>query len=274
MTENSLTIINQNLTPSTWQMITEIAPAMCTSRLFGVASPEQAMAIMLKGYELGLSLTASFEFVQIIDGKPTLSPRGALALVQQSLNFSDIKIRDIRDNNENPIACEVWMKRKNGFEYTIDFTIEDAKKAGIVKPNSGWEKYPANMLRWRAVGYCIDVVFPDVIGGMKRSDELGAEITPEGDIWKQTVVENNVIVVEEKSEPEPEKETIPQYGWTLQDLLERIPDTDIMEVNDGQFPVTEEQINLTVHNLIIAGKIASEETDKRIEAKKNDQSKT
>jgi hypothetical protein len=34
------------------------------------------------------------------------------------------------------------------------------------------------MLRWRAIGFCADVVFPLLIGGMKRADELGAGITP------------------------------------------------------------------------------------------------
>jgi hypothetical protein len=47
---------------------------MHQARLFGVNNAEQAMAIMLKGYELGLGLTASFEFVQVVQGRPALSP--------------------------------------------------------------------------------------------------------------------------------------------------------------------------------------------------------
>jgi len=53
-------IIRPALTPDVWHMIDQIAPAMYRSRLFRVSAPEQAAAIMLKGYELGLSLTASF----------------------------------------------------------------------------------------------------------------------------------------------------------------------------------------------------------------------
>lgn len=216
---NALTI--KPLTPSTWAMIESIAPAMHSSRLFGVNSPQQAMAIMLKGYELGLSLTAAFEFIQVVQGKPTLSPRGALALILQHPELDGIKIEDKKD------SCSVWMKRKNGFEYTLEFTIADAEKAGVIKPDSGWSKYPANMLRWRAVGFCADVVFPDVIGGMKRADEMGADITPEGD-----VIEGNWQVYTEQ----------PKEANLLEILMAQYPVEKILEANDGKIPATDEEV--------------------------------
>lgn len=169
-------VTRQTLTPQVWQMISQIAPAMHASHLFGVNSKDQAAAIMLKGYELGLTLTAAFEFINIIQGKPSLTPRGHLALILQNPELDKIEVTDEKD------ACTVKMVRLNGFSYTARFTLEDANRAGLIKADSGWAKYPANMLRWRAIGYCADVVFPDVGAGMKRSDELGAEITAEGDV--------------------------------------------------------------------------------------------
>lgn len=178
----STAIVKQSLTPEIWATIEKIAPTMQKSRLFGVATVEQAAAIMLKGYELGMGLTASFEFIHIITDKPSLSPRGALALIIQSGESESLKIEDQTDDKGNPTACQVTMKRRNGVEYTTRYTMENAKIAGLIKPDSGWSKYPANMLRWRAVGYAADVVYPDVIGGMKRADELGAAISPDGDV--------------------------------------------------------------------------------------------
>ena len=84
MTTTALAVRKQELNFDIWQTITAVAPVMKDSRLFGVTTAEQAMAIMAKGYEMGLTLTASFEFITVIQGKPTLTPRGALALVQQS----------------------------------------------------------------------------------------------------------------------------------------------------------------------------------------------
>lgn len=255
MSENAL-VIRQTLTPETWKMIADIAPTMAQSRLFGVTSPEQAASIMLKGFELGLSLTASFEFIHIIDGKPGLSPRGALALIQQSENFGGLEVKDISDTDGKPYACRVKMTRKNGFSYTIEFTMDDAKRAGVVKGGGGWDKYPANMLRWRAIGYCADVVFPDVIGGMKRVDELGAPVTQNGDFEplqspvSDFVIENGVDIIDTPK--------IPAYGFTMARLMEVASNDDIMAANNGAFPVTPEQINVTVHTLVQAGKIEVE----------------
>jgi hypothetical protein len=219
----------RELTPSTWQMIEAVAPAMHQARLFGVSSPEQAMAIMLKGYELGLSLTASFEFIQVVEGRPAISPRGALALILNSPVCAGVKV------TEEPGKCTVWMKRTSGFEYTVTWTIEDAKRAGVVKPGSGWEKYEANMLRWRAIGFCADVVFPDVIGGMKRTDELGANITPEGD----TIVEGTWQPSTPTTEPAP---AIQAPAVTLNDLVTRYGAERIMEANGGRIPGTDEEL--------------------------------
>lgn len=163
------------LTPAIWERITTIAPIMHASRLFGVNSPEQAAAIMSKGYELGLPLTAAFEFISVIQGRPTLSPRGALALVQASGLLTDMQVDDLPDR------CMVTMAR-GALTYTVTWTLADAKRAGLVKSGGAWETYPANMLRWRAIGFCIDVMFSDIAGGLKRADEFGAPIDDAGNV--------------------------------------------------------------------------------------------
>ena len=215
----------QMLTPQTWDMIMSIAPTMHQARLFGVGSPDQAAAIMLKGFELGLGLAASFEFVQVIQGKPTLSPRGALALIQQSSECTGIEI------DEGDDYCQVTMKRKNGFSYTTRFTMDDAKQAGLVKPDSGWEKYPKNMLRWRTVGYCADVVFPDVIGGMKRADEFGAEITPEGNV----ITPDSEVVESQWAPVDPKPEPVIAFS-TIDALLTHWTAEQIVVANEGKIP--------------------------------------
>lgn len=178
------------VTSNTWQMIQAIAPVATASRMFGVTE-QQAAVVMLKGHELGLGLASAFEFIHVIDSKPSISPKGALALIHQSGELAHLEIHDLTDGNGTPTRCKVTMKRKNGFEYTTEFSMADAERAGVVKDKSGWEKYPANMLRWRAVGYCADVVFPDVVGGLYRPEELGAEVDEDGEpVSKWEVVES------------------------------------------------------------------------------------
>jgi len=155
-------------------MIQSIAPVATASRMFGVTK-EQAAVVMLKGHELGLGLASAFEFIHVIDSKPSISPKGMLALIHQSGLLEEMKIEDGKD------YCEVYMKRRGGFAYTCRFSDEDAESAGLLKPNSAWDKYRPNMRRWRAVGYCADIVFPDIGGGLYRPEELGANVNENGE---------------------------------------------------------------------------------------------
>jgi hypothetical protein len=233
---NTGLMVREPLTPQVWEMISAIGPAMHKSRLFGATSPEAAMAIMLKGHELGLGLTASFEFVQVVEGKPALSPRGALALIQSSPLLAGLKIDDLKDANGKPTGCHVWMKRTNGFEYEVTWTMAEAVAAGVVKAGSGWDHYPANMLRWRAVGFCADVVFPDVLGGMKRADELGANISADGD-----VIEGTWVTVAESNAPAPTVATVTRK-ITLSDIVDKYGADAVMAANGGLIPGTDDEV--------------------------------
>lgn len=233
MTNNAI-VKHQPLTPEIWRMIEGIAPTMKDSRLFGVATAPQAAAIMLKGHELGLSLTASFDFINVIQDKPTLIPRGALALIIGSPEYDGMKIEDMTDGKGTPTSCKVWMKRKNGLEYTAQFTMEDAKRADLIKPGSGWAKYPANMLRWRAIGFCADIVFPDVLGGMKRADEMGADLTPDGE-----VIQGSWKVQQPTKAPR----------LPIQDLLDKYSPDTIIAAAGGNLPQTQAEVDAVAAKL-------------------------
>ena len=243
MSEKSLAIRNTDLT--TWQTIQSIAPVIQASRMFGVTE-EQAAIVMLKGHELGLGLAAAFEFIDVIDGKPSIKPKGAIALIQQSGELAGMKITEGKDTQGNPNACTVWMKRRNGFEFEATFTMADAERAGLIKPKGGWEKYPANMLRWRAIGYVSDIVFPDVIGGMYRPEELGVVVDMNGD---PLVVEGEVMqtpsVIAQSQPVAPPVVKAP----TLADLIAQYGAEAIVAANGGAIPATEEDLINVAHNL-------------------------
>lgn len=157
-----------------WILIQAVAPVATASRMFGVTE-EQAAIVMLKAHELGLGLAAAFEFVHVIQERPSLAPKGALALIHRSGLLAEMKILEEEDQQGAPVACTVTMKRADsGFAYTVQFSMSDAEAAGLVKPGSNWISYPRNMLRWRAIGYCADIVFPDLLGGMYRPEEVAA----------------------------------------------------------------------------------------------------
>jgi len=227
--------VPQQLTLSAWEVIKAIAPTMHQARLFGVTSQDQAAAIMVKGAELGLSFSASFEFIQVIQGKPTLSPRGALALLMNSGELAGFKLE------ATDTFCRVSMKRRsNGFEHAEEFTIEDAKRAQLIKPDSGWEKYPQNMLKWRAIGFCIDVLFADVTGGMKRADEFGATVDAAGNV----VAEGTYRVLP------PAAPMAQATRPTLDDLVARYGVEAVLVASLGFLPATDGEIAIVARKLV------------------------
>ena len=245
---NTALATRQQLNPTIWETIMAVAPIMKDSRLFGVSTEAQAAAIMAKGFELGLTLTASFEFIAVIENKPTLSPRGALALILNSPELASLDIKDEVDDKGVPSACVVTMKRRNGFGYTARFSMDDARRAGLVKAGSGWEKYPANMLRARASGYCADVVFPDVLGGLKRADEFGADLDAAGNVvdgqWS-TVPTPTMTALQ----PETAAVVVTPAAITLQQLVDEFGAEAIMAANGGQIPSSQEQLDAVAQAL-------------------------
>lgn len=240
---------NRELTPTVWQMLKEIAPDMFASRIFGVSSKEQAVAIMLKGYELGLGVTSSFEFIHVIEGKPSLSPRGALALIQSQGILDAFKVTDLYDKTSGSyLGAECYMKRGNT-EFTTRFTLEDAKKAQLTEGSptgsgkrgyGNWEKYPKNMCTWRAIGYAADVVCPDITGGLTtylKMPEAFENVTVDDD-------GNFAKVVTVTPELEAPIQTI-----TLNDLLKDWSAEAIMAANDGKIPATDDEIKATIEKL-------------------------
>ncbi len=221
------TAATRELTPAIWRMIGEMAPVMYKAHLFGVTSDAQAAAIMLKGYELGLSMTAAFEFIQVIQGKPALSPRGAMALLLSNPLVKGVTITRL-DDGKKFTGYECRMERTTGFSFAGRFTLEDAQRAGLMKPDSGWAKYPENMCLWRAVGFAADVVFPDVTAGMttlmKAPEMYGVTLTEGGD-----VIEVNTWPV-----------SVPSVD-PLQVLIDEFGAERIMEVCGG-IPTTPDEI--------------------------------
>jgi hypothetical protein len=241
-------IEKHEITPSIWNVIKDMAPMMFRSRLFGVSSEDQAAAILLKGYECGFGFANSFDLIQVIQGKPGVSPRGALALIMQSPHIKEVKIERIVDSEGEYMGHSCTMTRDNKMTYTAQFTLEDAKRACLVKDDSGWKKYPENMCLWRAVGFCADVVAPDITSGMtnlmKMPEAYGVALTEGGDI------------IDVQPKPEQPVNTVfapSRTELTLNDLVAKYGPEKIMEVNNGMIPASQSEVNAVAQLLESVG---------------------
>jgi len=64
------------------------------------------------------------------------------------------------------------------------YSLEDAKRVGLVKTGSSWEKYPSNMLFARAISSGVRIYCPDVFNGVVvyTPDEFGADVDDDGEV--------------------------------------------------------------------------------------------
>lgn len=124
-----------------------------------------AIAIMA-GAEMGLTPLAALRSYAVVNGRPTLWGDGIKAVVRQSGICEYIKT----GSDDTKGWCEA--KRKDTAEVQRkEFTIEQAKKAGLLNKKGPWQDYPDMMMERRATFRCLNDLFADVLAGIVSAEE-------------------------------------------------------------------------------------------------------
>lgn len=191
-----------------WELMRDQASILIKTGFLpdAIKTPEQAMAVMMKGRELGVPHMYALSNIAIVKGKPTCSAELMLALIRRDYGQQAIRVK----STDNASCTVEW--RQTGWTGTqhYTFTIQDAQTAGLTK-NPTWTAYPAAMLRARCISAVARMAFPECIAGMYSPGELGEAVivTDEGDVIS---------------------------GDTPPDALSRHVDTDTGEVTDEPPP--------------------------------------
>ena len=232
-----------------WAMIERISQVIGPAN--NMSAPKMAN-IILWGTHLGLTIPASIELIQNIQGKTSLAPRGAWALLQNSPVVAETRVTELTDAKGAFIGYECYIKRTNGFEVTERFTMDDARRAGLVKPGSAWENYPKNMCKWRAIGFACDMAASDVTCGltafMKMPEQYGLAIDDAGNV---------VDAVSVTSVPQPD-----QLPAELDRLMDTYGPEAIMAASGGILPDTMAKVAEIEDTIKRAMEIEAEEVKK------------
>jgi len=137
----------------------------------------QAVMVMLRGHNLGISFDSAIDHVFVVHGKTGISGQLMLRLIYERVPGAIVEFDDSVDRSKK---CVVKMGRPGHKPQQFSFSIEEADAAGITRnrdgsPNMVWKAYREDMLRWRAVSRGARIVFPDAIQGCWLQSEL-AEI--------------------------------------------------------------------------------------------------
>jgi len=149
----------QQLEPRNIEEAWKIAQYSFRSKLFSAfGSAEAVLMVIMAGRELGMSAMASLRGFHLVEGRPTLSADLIRALIIRSGKakyFRPVERTDTRATWET--------QRGDDPPVSLTFTIEEARQAGVVRPNSGWVKYPTDMLTARASAKLARLIYADIV---------------------------------------------------------------------------------------------------------------
>ncbi len=152
-----------NLVPV--QDIERMALAVAKSGLFGVKTADEAMALMLIAQAEGQHPAIAARDYHIIQGRPALKADAMLARFQNS--GGKVEWKDYTDERVAGV-----FSHPAGGSITVTWTLDQAKHIGLVKPGSGWVKYPRAMLRSRCISEGIRAVYPGCVVGTYSVEEV------------------------------------------------------------------------------------------------------
>jgi hypothetical protein len=170
--------------------------------------PANIIAAAMSGRDFGWDVMTSIRNGHVIEGQWTLKPEAMLALIRRAGH--SVKIERRAD------GVMVTGTRSDGEHDSMEvtFTFDDAVRAGLVKLKDGqpfarsssgkpmpWEQYPVTMCQWRAIAILGKGLFSDVTLGVYSAEELGAELTVDGEVVEDSEVHVGEAVIADEPQP-------------------------------------------------------------------------
>lgn len=154
------------LEPQGMRQANWLAEQLFNSRFFGFSNPEATLSALMLVRSLGLPAMA-IRNVHVIKGKLALH---ASMIVGLCLKSGLCEYFDVIETTHQKAVFET--KRKGRPPVRLEYTIDDARMAGLAKQDGAWTKTPRTMLRHRCATELARMVFPDICSGTYSPEEL------------------------------------------------------------------------------------------------------
>lgn len=141
----------------------QMGSALAKSGLFGMKSPEQAIALMLVAQAEGQHPATIAQDYDIIQGKATRKTHSVLARFQAAGG-------SVAWHSLTAETADATFSHAQGGSLRMVWTITQAKAAGLTGKDN-WKNYPRAMLRARCIAEGVRAVYPAAIGGMLVAEE-------------------------------------------------------------------------------------------------------
>lgn len=158
--------------------------------------------ILQMGWELGLPPMQAISGINVIQGKPCVSPQLAIAMIYSKVPTAAIDYLVATEEK-----AQVRMSRdkadKESNTYTATWDMEKARKMQLAGKDN-YIKQPGNMFMWRAIGEAARKIFPDVLMGFYFEHEMVDVNAPDDDPNKNKIDEINKTINSDVIDIKPE----------------------------------------------------------------------
>ncbi len=144
--------------------VEKMGNVIAKSQLFGVKTPDQAIALMLIAQAEGSHPAIAARDYHIIQGRPSLKSDAMLSRFQQSggkVNWDKVTDEEVTGT----------FSHSSGGTLSISWDMKRAKLAELFGKDN-WKKYPRQMLRARVISEGIRSVYPACISGFYTPEEV------------------------------------------------------------------------------------------------------
>lgn len=171
--------------------IERMARAFSASKLFGVKTPEEALALCLIAQSENRHPASAAQDYHIINGRPAKKAESMLRDFIAS--GGTVEWHGLDDT-----IADATFSHPSGGTVRISWDIARSKKAGINNPM--WSKYPRQMLRSRVVSEGVRTVCPGATSGMlvieEAQDLQPRDVTPRPSVIERLNLESSVVETE------------------------------------------------------------------------------
>ncbi len=165
----ALPVIVPNDLEQAYRMATAIGQSGLAPKSF--QSPQAIMVAIMSGLEVGFKPLQALQSIAVVNGKTTIYGDGAIALVRGSGLCAYVKEWIDGEGDGRVAHCETLRVGEQD-PVVRQFSVENAKQAGLWGKQGPWSQYPDRMLQMRARSFCLRDAYADVLSGLGIFEEV------------------------------------------------------------------------------------------------------
>jgi hypothetical protein len=160
----------KRLDPPDMMAALKLADLLSDSGLFGIKGPQDALARIMMGSELGLSAMMACKGIYSFDSKNGRD-MGPYAEVMEAVCIHHPDFEGMEWLRSDDTGATLVIQRRGRKPMTFSFTEEDARRAELLEKDN-WKHHPRRMYRARCRSEGWSTMFPDATRGFKSAEEL------------------------------------------------------------------------------------------------------